>query len=98
MWLRGGASAGSASANAATAAGAPSASTSTPAEVLRTQPRTPAARGERVDEGPEADALDDAADADAHGGRRALVAGLRQPGVVWAATSAHARQSGQRNW
>ena len=41
MWLRGGASAGSASANLATASGVPCASASTPAEVLRTQPRTP---------------------------------------------------------
>ena len=48
-------------------AGAPSASTSTPAEVLRTQPRSPHRGGERVDEGAKADALDDAAHADAHG-------------------------------
>ena len=41
MWLRGGASAGSASTKAATASGEPSASTSTPADVLSTQPRSP---------------------------------------------------------
>ena len=41
MWLRGGASAGSASAKPVTASGEPSTSSSTPADVLRTQPRSP---------------------------------------------------------
>ncbi len=41
MWLRGGASAGSASQNAATASGEPSTSTSTPADVFSTHPRRP---------------------------------------------------------
>ena len=90
MWLRGGASAVNASANPLSASGAPSARTSTPAEVLSTQPQ-PVPGRERVDEGPEADALDDAADADAYRGSR----GVLRSGWVTAAEQDRASPSAE---
>ena len=60
-----GASARSAAAKASSAAGSPSASISTPSPSFRTKPASPCRAREPVDERAEADALDDAADAEA---------------------------------
>ena len=93
MWLRGGASAGSASANAATAAGVPSASTSTPAEVLRTQPRTPQRAASEYTKGRKPTPWTTPRTLMRTAALDALVARRRE-----GAHAAAASHSGQRNW